>query len=56
MEAELAEDRCGWTGWGGPRACARDMGFPSKTSVSMRARAVATGVGTSKGLEGKGNS
>lgn len=38
----------GW-GRGGPRTCARDMGFPSKTSVSMIAQAVATGIGRSKG-------
>lgn len=51
-----AEDGCGWMGVGrtsgmeqDPGAWARNVGFPSKTSVSMIAQAVATGGGRSKG-------
>lgn len=42
-------------GWKDPRACTGDMGFPSKTPVSLMAQAGTTG-GRSKGLEGKADS
>lgn len=56
MEAKPAEDKCGWTGVGRPQCLCKGHGFPSKTPMSMLAQASATGVGRSKGLEGKANS